>query len=205
MDEPGVSIGEAAALYGLAPSTLRWWERQGVLPPPGRVAGRRIYRELDLRRIGLAHLYCVTGRMVLSSAAAVTAGKTDGDWHAVVDAEVQRLDGLICELVAARAHLAHMRLCPGDDPALCSELDDEFRRLTPRGRAGGSSLVEAARTSRRATTHSRNETASDRNETPVRTWCAACGGPLTQPSRGRPRTYCSSRCRQRTHRRRHPT
>ncbi|MFI1868287.1 helix-turn-helix domain-containing protein [Streptomyces jumonjinensis] len=36
-------VGEAAALYGLAPSTVRWWERQGVLDPPARVGGKRLY------------------------------------------------------------------------------------------------------------------------------------------------------------------
>jgi len=133
MDEPGVSIGDAAALYWLAPSTLRWWERQGVLPLPDRVDGRRIYREVDLRRIGLAHLHCVTGRMPLRSAAAVTSGKTDAaTWHRVVEAEMERLDRQIQELIEARAYLAHMRLCPGDDPALCPELDGEFQRRTPR-------------------------------------------------------------------------
>jgi MerR family copper efflux transcriptional regulator len=37
-DKP-VTIGEAAAHFGLAPSTLRWWEQQGLLVPTELFAG----------------------------------------------------------------------------------------------------------------------------------------------------------------------
>ncbi|WP_131724837.1 MerR family transcriptional regulator, partial [Mycobacteroides abscessus] len=37
--EPTVNIGEAAALYDVAPSTLRWWEKQGVLSSPAQHSG----------------------------------------------------------------------------------------------------------------------------------------------------------------------
>lgn len=42
-DHPA-GIGEVAARVGLDPDTIRYYERQGVLPPPDRdVAGRRSY------------------------------------------------------------------------------------------------------------------------------------------------------------------
>lgn len=46
------SIGEVAANTGFSADTLRYYERIGLLPPPGRSpGGRRIYRERDLNRL----------------------------------------------------------------------------------------------------------------------------------------------------------
>lgn len=45
-------IGEMAEKAGLTPDTLRYYERIGLLPAPGRNAGgRRIYRARDFDRI----------------------------------------------------------------------------------------------------------------------------------------------------------
>ena len=41
-------IGEVAAQAGLRTSALRYYERLGLLPPPRRVNGRRVYGE-DVR------------------------------------------------------------------------------------------------------------------------------------------------------------
>lgn len=52
MDEQTwLSIAEMSALTGLSTDTLRWYEREGILPPVGRTgSGRRRYnrRERDL-------------------------------------------------------------------------------------------------------------------------------------------------------------
>lgn len=47
-------IGELARRLGLAPETLRFYERQGVLPtPPRRESGYREYGERDAERLRL--------------------------------------------------------------------------------------------------------------------------------------------------------
>jgi MerR HTH family regulatory protein len=76
MSDNTVQIGQAAALFGLAPSTVRWWEKQGVLPPSHQAAGKRRYDRTDLRRIGLAYLCSVTGMMPLEQTAIVTSGSS---------------------------------------------------------------------------------------------------------------------------------
>lgn len=51
MDETSLGISDMAALTGLSADTLRWYEREGVLPPTPRDAnGQRRYgpRERDL-------------------------------------------------------------------------------------------------------------------------------------------------------------
>ncbi|GAA2086886.1 MerR family DNA-binding transcriptional regulator [Brevibacterium salitolerans] len=47
----GMGITEMAELSGLSPDTLRWYEKEGILPPVNRgPTGRRTYspRERDL-------------------------------------------------------------------------------------------------------------------------------------------------------------
>ena len=41
--EPALTIGAVAALAGRRPSSIRYYEQIGLLPPASRVGGRRIY------------------------------------------------------------------------------------------------------------------------------------------------------------------
>ena len=147
MNDNTVQIGDAAALFGLAPSTVRWWEKQGVLPPSRQAAGKRRYDRADLRRIGLAYLCTVTGMMPLEQAAVVTSGETvNADWQRAVRAQIARLDDQRARLQSARNYLEHLLTCTSDDPTVdCPHLDDELIRHTPRGRLADMELVEAAR------------------------------------------------------------
>ncbi|GHC53348.1 MerR family transcriptional regulator [Streptomyces flavofungini] len=203
-----VSIGEAAALYGLAPSTVRWWEQQGVLNTPARYGVKRRYGDPDLRRIGVAYLCCVVGTMPLDQAAIVTSGTSPHSaWQGTVGAQITQLEERIGELEAARDYLCHLLSCTDDDMAECPVLEAELRARTPRGRIAVADLVSAARAARGG--GQRREGAADRDgkasverppgdESPG--GCLGCGGPLTRGSRGRPRTYCSRACRQRAYR-----
>lgn len=48
-----LAIGEAARLAGVAPSTLRYYEAAGLLPPPERRSGRRRYDPAVLQRLAV--------------------------------------------------------------------------------------------------------------------------------------------------------
>lgn len=51
---PPIGITEMAQRCGLSPDTLRWYEKEGVLPRVARAPdGRRSYRDADRRLIGL--------------------------------------------------------------------------------------------------------------------------------------------------------
>nr|WP_198151810.1 MerR family transcriptional regulator [Kibdelosporangium sp. MJ126-NF4]CEL19865.1 putative transcriptional regulator, MerR family [Kibdelosporangium sp. MJ126-NF4]CTQ97089.1 putative transcriptional regulator, MerR family [Kibdelosporangium sp. MJ126-NF4] len=193
----GVRISEAAALYGLSPSTLRWWEEQGVLGPLTRVDGRRRYDEQDLRRLGLAYLCCVIGMMPLDRAAVVTSAGVDHQrWHREVGEQASRLDERIAQLQAARGYLRHLMVCGSDDPALCPYLDDHLVERTPRGRIAEQDLAAAARAA-----VGRYETATGGCYEKIgQRRCPVCMEFVTPGVRGRPRAYCSSACRQRAYR-----
>ncbi|WEV24722.1 MerR family transcriptional regulator [Streptomyces sp. 71268] len=208
MTKSAVSIGDAAALYELAPSTVRWWERQGVLSPPARDGGRRRYRERDLRRLGVAYLCRVVGRLPLDRTAVVTSGKaTLSGWQRVVSEQIDLLDQEVERLRAARDYLRHLLSCESDDMAQCPVLDGELSRNTPVGRGLGGDLVAAARAAgsgerpARSRRPARDESPSDQpacDEKAAR--CAGCRAPVAQSPRGRPRAYCSRACQQRAYR-----
>ncbi|MBB5938479.1 helix-turn-helix domain-containing protein [Streptomyces zagrosensis] len=202
-----VSIGEAAALYGLAPSTVRWWEGQGVLNSPARNGGKRLYRDADLRRVGLAYLCCVVGQLPLAQAAVVTSGNaTHSAWQRTIDEQITLLGQRIGQLEAARDYLAHLLRCEDDDIACCPILEAELSAHTPRGRFFGTDLVAAARAARsggkqREKTPTRDESVAHSplcDENAV--LCLSCREPVPRAARGRPRKYCSRACQQRAYR-----
>lgn len=47
----GFSIGEVSQAIGLAPQTLRLWEREGLVRPERTAQGYRVYREPDVERL----------------------------------------------------------------------------------------------------------------------------------------------------------
>ena len=46
-----ISIGEAATRLGLSASALRYYDERGLVCPPERRAGRRMYGSEELRRL----------------------------------------------------------------------------------------------------------------------------------------------------------
>jgi MerR family copper efflux transcriptional regulator len=116
MDDELVTIGEAAARYGLATSTLRWWERQGLLEPAERLGGQRRYGPAELRRIGLIHLARNTGLMSLDQIGTLLAGAPGKHWHETVRDRIRDLDQQVERLATAREALTHTLRCPADHP-----------------------------------------------------------------------------------------
>ncbi|MFG3260005.1 MerR family transcriptional regulator [Streptomyces sp. NPDC048172] len=130
----GRGVGEVAARFGVAVSTLHWWEKSGLLAPARR-SGRRVYGDADIRRVALIQLLQDTARMSLPEIAALLEGGTDDqDWRAVVRGRVARCDAQLEGLRSARAYLVHLLDCPSDHPVeQCPYLGAEIdARLPPR-------------------------------------------------------------------------
>ena len=51
-----MTIGELSSRSGVPASTLRYWERIGVLPPPLRISGQRRYGSEALPRLAILRL-----------------------------------------------------------------------------------------------------------------------------------------------------
>ncbi|WP_184837990.1 MerR family transcriptional regulator [Kribbella solani] len=129
-----VPIGPAAALYEVATSTLRWWEREGVLGTDRGADGRRRYGEEELRLIGFAYLRHVVGLMPLDKTAIVVSAAVEREkWQQTVTEEIAALAARIDDLTAAREYLQHLLTCTSDPPVDCPHLDAELIRRTPAG------------------------------------------------------------------------
>jgi DNA-binding transcriptional MerR regulator len=48
-----MTITKLASEFGLRPSTLRFYEKEGLLAPAGRTGGRRVYDDSAFRRLAL--------------------------------------------------------------------------------------------------------------------------------------------------------
>ncbi|MGW0760709.1 helix-turn-helix domain-containing protein [Streptomyces sp. NPDC002814] len=134
--EPSVhGIGEVAARFDIAVSTLRWWEKCGLLSP-ARASGRRVYGDSDVRRIALIQLLQRTTLMSLPEISALLAGTSkDGDWRTAVKGRVTECEAQLARLTAARAYLAHLLDCPNDHPTdQCPHLAEELDHYLTTGR-----------------------------------------------------------------------
>jgi MerR family redox-sensitive transcriptional activator SoxR len=92
-------IGEVARRAGVAASALRYYEREGLVPPPARSANRRIYDPRVIGRIRIIQLARDAGFSIAETRAFVRNYAGDGlpstRWQAMADRKVRELDALI--------------------------------------------------------------------------------------------------------------
>lgn len=149
-----MSVGDVAARFGVAVSTLHWWEKCGLLAPSRR-SGRRAYDEADVRRIALIQLLQSTAMLSLPQIAALLTGRGDDqDWRTVVRDRVAACDEQIARLTAARGYLRHMLTCPSDHPADdCPYLAAEIDAYLAAGPGGAGGVPASARPRPRLRSH----------------------------------------------------
>jgi MerR family redox-sensitive transcriptional activator SoxR len=94
-----VLIGEVARRCGLTPSTLRYYEREGLLPPPPRSANRRAYDPRVMGRIRIIQLARGAGFSIAETRQFVTGcpgGRIpSARWQATAQRKLQEMDALI--------------------------------------------------------------------------------------------------------------
>jgi MerR family transcriptional regulator, redox-sensitive transcriptional activator SoxR len=94
-----MTIGEVAAKTGLRTSALRYYEDAGVLPPPKRVNGRRVYGEESVRVVEVLRFAQRAGftldeiRTLFHGFGADTP--LNERWDALAKSKVAELDALI--------------------------------------------------------------------------------------------------------------
>lgn len=132
-----LSIGEVAREAGVAASTLRYYEKAGLLPPPPRKARQRRYSKAALGRIYLVRLALDAGftiretRTFLAGFSAQTPPAAR--WRALAERKLAQLE-------ERTRQLEHMRsLLTASFDCRCPTLGDCERALMEmerRGRAG---------------------------------------------------------------------
>lgn len=94
-----LSIGEIAGRAGVETSTLRYYERVGLLPRPERVNGRRVYDEDVLKRLALIRSVQAAGftiaEMITLMSAWEAEGRSPKGWREFVERKLAEIEASI--------------------------------------------------------------------------------------------------------------
>ncbi|PZS33276.1 MAG: MerR family transcriptional regulator [Pseudonocardiales bacterium] len=110
-----IPIGQAADRLGLSPSALRSYDERGLVSPPERQAGRRMYGPEEFRRLAFIKIAQRLG-LPLDTAAAVLDAPGP-QWRQTVRQQIAELDQVIAQAQAAQTFLTHALNCPTNHPA----------------------------------------------------------------------------------------
>jgi len=120
--EPTLAIGDVARAAGIAPSTIRYYERKGLLPPPQRASGRRRYDAGILQRLRVIDVSKDAG-FSLRDIERLLHGfdrrtPPSERWRALAETKLREIDDLILRAEGMRALLKRGVECG------CLTLDD---------------------------------------------------------------------------------
>jgi len=123
-----MTIGELAAETGIPASTIRYWERIGVLPRPARTSGQRRYSPESVDRLAVLRLAQACG-FRLGEMRHLLHGFDPGvpaarRWQEVAHRKRQELDEQIARLKTMRRLVDRVLQCQ------CAELRECGRRAT---------------------------------------------------------------------------
>jgi len=138
-DDARLTIGEVARQAGVATSTVRYYERRGLVAADDRRSGQRRYRPETLRRLVFVGMLQDAG-LSLDEIAGILDAPDVATWKAIARHRLAALDAEIERLERARSYLGGALLCRYDHPATeCRIMGAEIdRRLSEaRTSAGG--------------------------------------------------------------------
>ena len=117
-----LTIGEVAREARVAATTLRYYERIGLVPAPARLGGQRRYDDAVLARLEVIRL-CKSAGFALDEIQALFADDAPGRpaSRALAEAKLAEIDAQMASLARARAVIEWgMRCtCPSIDACTC--------------------------------------------------------------------------------------
>lgn len=122
-----MTIGDVARRAGVATSTVRYYERLGLVAADARESGQRRFRAASLRRLAFIGLCKDAGLSLDDIAGMLRADKER--WRSIARARLAALDEEIARLERAREHLGGALSCPHEHPFTeCGFLAGEIDR-----------------------------------------------------------------------------
>ena len=123
-----MTIGEVARRASVPTSTIRYYERRGLLSADVRQSGQRRYRTETLRRLVFIGMMQDIG-LALDEVRVILDAATAAQWKPVAGQRLAALDEQIAELQHARRLLAAALCCRFDHPATdCMVMGAEIDR-----------------------------------------------------------------------------
>jgi DNA-binding transcriptional MerR regulator len=126
-----MAIGEVARRAGLRPSALRYYERLGLLPAPGRTSGRRRYDDAVLLRLRVIGFGRECGLSLREIRQLFTGRPYSSTLRALAGRKIAELDRAIEQLHAMQALLRSALRCD------CLTLEECGRRIDAAVRTRG--------------------------------------------------------------------
>ena len=108
-----MTIGEVAKQAKVATSTIRYYERRGLLSADARRSGQRRYRTETLRRLVFIGMLQDAG-LALDDIDEILHAASVAEWKAIASRRLTALDEQIAQLQHARDLLAGALLCRFD-------------------------------------------------------------------------------------------
>jgi DNA-binding transcriptional MerR regulator len=123
-----MTIGEVADRAQVAASTIRYYERRGLLSADARQSGQRRYRIATLRRLVFIGMMQDTG-LTLDEIHGILHAATVAEWQSIASQRLEALDEQIAQLQHARRLLAGALWWRFDHPATnCKVMGAEIDR-----------------------------------------------------------------------------
>jgi DNA-binding transcriptional MerR regulator len=128
-----LTIGELAKRAGVPTSTVRYYERRGLVTPDAWESGQRRYEEKSLRLLVFVGMLQDAGLSLDDIEGMLEAGEVR-EWKAIAERRLDALDDEIARLQQARSYLEGALLCRYDHPLReCGHMAGEIdRRLEQR-------------------------------------------------------------------------
>jgi MerR family transcriptional regulator, redox-sensitive transcriptional activator SoxR len=118
-----LSIGDVATRAGMRASTIRYYERIGLVPPPTRRSGRRVYGEDVLRRLAVISYARATGFTLREIRTLFASGKPySARLREQARAKVEEIDAMIERARAMKLLLNGALRCKCVDLDQCGRL-----------------------------------------------------------------------------------
>lgn len=117
-----LGIGKIAQRAGVASSTIRYYEKIGLLPPSKRVSGKRRYEAAILEKLGVIRLAQNAGYTIAEIHTLLHEFPIDTTpserWQALAAQKLVELEARMQSLIAMKSLLEHTLECA------CPSLDD---------------------------------------------------------------------------------
>ena len=110
-----MAIGEMARQAGVPTSTVRYYEREGLIEADSRMSGQRRYRPAKLRRLIFIGMLQDAG-LSLKDIRGVFEAPSGAEWEQIGQRRLELLDSEIARLEHARTYLRGALLCPFHHP-----------------------------------------------------------------------------------------